>query len=280
MSYKTIAVNLSDIDRVPALLKCANMLCKKYDAHLIGLHVIPPVNLAISSGPFGISPEIVEQYVKERDKNAKEIENIFKSYMEKESLSNEWVCIGAWKNWSDRHLIKHARCADLIVSDQGDTSSGFSEQTKITEHLILEAGRPVLVIPVNDDIQSIGDYPLIAWNASREATRAVFDALPLLKQSKEVNVIWADPNEPDETIDIAGSEIATTLARHGLNVEAGAIQSEHNKPGETILEAAKEKAADLLVMGAYGHSRLQEFLLGGATRTVLKTMTLPVLFAQ
>ncbi len=280
MSYKTIIVNLNETNRVSSLLDSANVLCRKYQAHLIGLHVIPPFNMSVMSDPFGVSPEIVDQYLDARKEQAEKIETAFKARMEQEGLPSEWRCVDAWTNWSERHLIKHARCADLIISDQGTIANGFSEQTKLTEHLIIESGRPVLVIPNSGSFDIIGDFPLVAWNGSQEASRAVFNALPFLKSAKEVKVVWVNPSEPDEELDIAGSEIATTLARHDIKVEAAAVKSERSRNGETLIDQVRENAADLLVMGAYGHSQFQEYLLGGATRSVMKFMTVPVLFSH
>ncbi len=280
MSFKTIIVNLNDIHRVPALLDNALLVSQKYKAHLIGLHVIPPFNMSVMTGPLGVSPEIVNEYLDARKVQADNIEAAFKERMAKEEISSEWRCVDSWSNWSERHLIKHARCADLIISDQGSLEDGFSEQTKLTEHLILESGRPVLVIPTKGKSFTIGDFPMVAWNGSQESSRAVFNAMPFLSSAKEVKVIWVDPSEPDEDLDVAGSEIATTLARHDIKVEAAVVKSERGRSGETLVDYARENAADLLVMGAYGHSQFQEYLLGGATRSVLKFMEVPVLFSH
>ncbi len=280
MSYKTIVVNLNDIERVSALMNVAISLSKKHDAHLIGLHVIPPFNMAAMAGPFGVSPEIINEYVKSRKALSEEIKKEYEKALEQDIVSSEWRCVDSWENWSERHLIKHSRCADLIVTGQGAIKQGIAEQTRITEHLILETGRPVLVIPHEGEFEEVGNYPLIAWNASQESTRAVFDALPFLVNSKETKVVWIDPDEPDEKIDVAGSEISTTLARHGVKVEAATINTEKEKIGESIVNQVRESASDLLIMGAYGHSRFQEYLFGGATKGVLKDMKVPVLLSH
>ncbi|MGH1350773.1 MAG: universal stress protein [Methyloligellaceae bacterium] len=280
MSYKTILVNLNETHRVGPLLDSALIIARKYQAHIIGLHVIPPFNMSVMSDPFGVTPEIVNEYLGARKVQADEVEAAFRSGTEKEGVSCEWRCVDALSNWSERHLIKHARCADLIISDQGAVEGGFSEQTKMTEQLIVASGRPVLVIPNSGSLASIGDFPLVAWNGSQQASRAVFNAMPFLKSAKEVKVIWVDPNEPDEELDLAGSEIGTTLARHDIKVEVAAVNSDHASDGETLIEQVREYASDLLVMGAYGHSQFQEYFLGGATRSVLKLMTVPVLFSH
>jgi nucleotide-binding universal stress UspA family protein len=138
----------------------------------------------------------------------------------------------------------------------------------------------VLIVP-NEGVHSgIGSRVLVAWNGRREATRAAFDAVPLLQHAKEVKVLWIEPQSEDEDAEaFAATDLCTALGRHGITCEAAAAASDGNV-GATLLSRAIEYGADLLVMGCYGRSRLTELVFGGATRHILKHMAMPVLMSH
>jgi nucleotide-binding universal stress UspA family protein len=149
------------------------------------------------------------------------------------------------------------------------------------EAALIDSGRPVLAIPYAGNFESIGQRVLVGWNASREASRAVHDALPLLAKAESTCVFLANPKrglaahgeEP-------GADIARHLARHGLKVEVAKTVADDVADSALLLNHASDMGADLLVMGAYGHSRLREFILGGVTRSLLREMTVPVLLSH
>jgi nucleotide-binding universal stress UspA family protein len=145
----------------------------------------------------------------------------------------------------------------------------------------LLTGRPIFVVPYTGTFTNIGRKVLVGWDASREATRAVHDAMPLLAGASSVTVITIDAKETEDGHgEIPGADIALHLARHGVSANVERTVSADVGIGNTLLSRANDLEADLLVMGAYGHSRVHELLLGGATRTVLAGMTLPVLMAH
>ena len=122
---------------------------------------------------------------------------------------------------------------------------------------------------------------MVAWNASREASRAVHDALPLLVAAKEVVILVIDPDDVGATLGRQpGSGVARHLEHHGASVRVKTVESGRRRAGEVILAEATAESADLLVMGGYGHSKLREALLGGATRTLLADATLPILLSH
>jgi nucleotide-binding universal stress UspA family protein len=136
-------------------------------------------------------------------------------------------------------------------------------------------------VPRSEIRGEIGERVLVAWNARREAARAVFDALPILQRAKEVKVVWVNPQSEHETAqDIPAADICAALARHGVACEATEQLRPRVNVGETLLACAKDFAADLMVMGCYGHTRLREFVFGGASRQVLKNMSIPVLMSH
>jgi nucleotide-binding universal stress UspA family protein len=144
--------------------------------------------------------------------------------------------------------------------------------------LVLGAGRPVLLVPYAGRYADAGKRVLIAWNASREAARAVADALPLLVRADAVDVVAFAPG--GDHGEVPGADLAHYLARHGVKANAAVDSAPEVAIGERILTRAADTDADLIVMGAYGRSRLSELVLGGATRTLLAAMTVPVLMAH
>jgi nucleotide-binding universal stress UspA family protein len=146
---------------------------------------------------------------------------------------------------------------------------------------VLEVGRPVLVVPSVGQFPTLGQRVLVAWNASREATRAVHDALPLLRRSRRTQVVVINPQGgAGGHGDIPGADIGLHLSRHGVNAVCERISADDVETGALLLSRAADEGADLIVMGAYGHSRLSELVLGGATRHILRHMTVPVLLSH
>jgi nucleotide-binding universal stress UspA family protein len=174
----------------------------------------------------------------------------------------------------------HGRYFDLTVVGQGiDLDDPTGALTVLPEELALSIGRPVLVVPRYGTFPALGDHVLVAWNASREAARAVNDALPFLRRAQRVTVLSVDPGDhPDQRIPSA--DITLHLARHGVNAVAAQTRSADISVGDTLLSRAADIEADLIVCGAYGHSRLREMVLGGATRHLLQHMTVPVLMSH
>ncbi len=147
--------------------------------------------------------------------------------------------------------------------------------------MALAVGRPVLVVPYAGRFEACGRRVLVAWNASRAATRAVNDAMPLLAGAETVTVLCVDPDEDRRAHgDVPGADVAVHLARHGVKARVESTASGGIGVGNAVLSRASDIGADLLVMGAYGHTRVRELLLGGATRTILESMTVPVLLSH
>jgi nucleotide-binding universal stress UspA family protein len=178
---------------------------------------------------------------------------------------------------ADRAVVAHARHADLtIVGQRSDDAS--EDSNRLLEALIMESGRPVLAVPAYGKVERFGHHVLCAWNGTREAARAVADALPLLCQAEKVTILSIDPDQ--SAARLPGADIALHLARHGVAAEASTTFSGGLGVGDALLARASDLGADLIVMGAYGHSRAREAVFGGATRSLLDTMTVPVLMSH
>lgn len=174
------------------------------------------------------------------------------------------------------HVTRRSQGVDLVVLGQRlpDKETGLVAP----EDVVLACGRPVLIVPYAGHIDRIGETALIAWNGSREAARAAQDALPLLSASGSVTVLLVNPEEEADIDD--ADNLVVHLERHGLNANRVVVREDILAASDTILARVSAFNADLLIMGAYGHSRLREMILGGVTRDVLRYMNVPVLMAH
>ena len=175
-------------------------------------------------------------------------------------------------------LAEHARFTDLVVLRQGLDENYLSEHSGLAGRVVLRCARPVLLIPDEDIAKPIGQRILVTWNGSREAVRAVNNALPLLQKAAHVEVLAVAPDR--EEGDLPTADMCLHLARHAVKAEGEYIVADDLSAGETLLAHAQTMNMDLIVMGGYGHSRLRETVFGGATRHLLKNMTIPVLMAH
>jgi nucleotide-binding universal stress UspA family protein len=167
---------------------------------------------------------------------------------------------------------------DLSIVRQAEPGRPPLEEL-IIEAALFESGRPVLVVPYIHRAALSLDHVLVCWNGSPNAARALGDAMPFLHRAKKVEILVA-LGEPGRRDEIEGTDVAEHLARHGLNVEVERLAAIKGDVADTILSHAADVSADFIVMGGYGHSRLREFVLGGVTRGILRTMTVPVLMAH
>jgi nucleotide-binding universal stress UspA family protein len=178
-------------------------------------------------------------------------------------------------------LARDARNSDLVVVGQPDPDKGSSDDALLVEAAFMETGRPALVLPHAGAARVPFRRIVLAWNASREASRAAHDALPLLQTAEEVIVLVVDPDTFGATLGRQpGTGVTAHLEHHGVPVRLKPVESGRRSAGDVILAEAAQAGADLLVMGGYGHSRLREALLGGATRTLLGRAPLPVLLSH
>jgi nucleotide-binding universal stress UspA family protein len=176
-------------------------------------------------------------------------------------------------------VMEHGRAADLIVAGQTDPDWDLSPLMDFPERLALASGRPVLIIPHSGRHPTVGRRAVIAWKGSREAARAVFDALPLLREAQAVSILEIK-ERGDDGARAPDTSIAAALGRHGIKPEVRTSIVSDISVGDEILSRAADLDADLLVMGAYGHSRIRELVFGGVTRHIAKHMTLPTLLSH
>lgn len=280
MSVKTILVALNDVDSVERTIAIAAELGGRFDAHVIGMFIIPAIEIYPDIGMQMTALDYEghrSSYLNEADG----IKKKFEEEMRRQGVRNEWRIADIKSSRIADGIVEHAFQSDLVIVPQGLEKLLSRIEADFTAHIVMESGRPVLIIPAYGDFTKIGQQVLVAWNGTRESARSVFDALPLMKDAKNVTLSWL--NAKDDLINgetLPGTEMAVTLARHNIKATAQSVPTGDLPTGEALLSHANDIGADLLVMGAYGHSRLREFVFGGATRTILDSMTIPVLMSH
>lgn len=280
MSYRTILVHLSDPRRAGRLLEVAVPMARKMSAHIVGLSIMPPYVVVPAMDGGGTSATIEEHRFAYRD-DAARMKEQFLAATSDLPIAGEWREADAAFGTVAGVILDHGRAADIIVASQSDPQWGSSNLFEDPERLIMEAGRPVLLVPNEGRCALPPKRVLAAFDGRREAARAMFDALPLLRQADDVVVLWINPEKAGPAAgDIPAAEICAALARHGIKAQGVDGHAVGGDVGMELLRQAKLDAADLLVMGCYGHSRLREFILGGASRHVLAHMNLPVLMSH
>lgn len=281
MSYQSILVHVDDGERVVVRLGAAARLARSFDAELIGAYAVPTA--ALSPSVSAVLPDsMVQQRLAQTGEAQESAEALFRA-----AASRARVTAAEWRAPAGDAidtLVDHARCTDLVIigqRDPADENGDFSE--RLANALVLQSGRPVLAIPFAGAPTAIGTTVLVAWNGTRESARAVADAMPLLARAEHVVLLSIDTeDEDDETPSDTQRQqrVLAWLRYHGIEAASRHYRWADADTGELILSQAADAGADLIVMGAYSHSRLQEMVLGGVTRRLLEAMTVPVLMSH
>jgi nucleotide-binding universal stress UspA family protein len=281
MSYKTILVHCNDVRRVDAIVGHAAALAERFQARLIGLSVVPPVLVLPAGMPGAPDTVVIDTQCQAYRQESPKLKAAFEAAARTRKLASEWRDVEAGSDSVANAALQRARCADLIVAGQKDAQWSGTTHLDIADRLAVESGRPVLIVPRSGRPRDVGQDVLVAWNGRREAARAVFDALPILQHAKTVRLISVNAQSAEEVAQVVGAtDIAAALERHGVNCEPVQAVAARGGVGHTLLASADDYGCDLLVMGCYGHTRLLEFVLGGASRHVLSHMAIPVLMSH
>lgn len=275
MSYKSMTVCLDNSAGSSRLLEFAITLAAQHNAHLTGLHLTyAPI---ILSDPYAVwEPMMLEWEESAQTKQAHAREN-FISEAAKAGVNADF---SSYRSTDLSAVIAHARASDLTIVGQhnfGDSEGDLGNNFPIS--FVLKLGRPVLFFPYNGKASTKFETIIVAWDGGREATRAMADAMPLLKLAQQVKVLSISEHS-DEDHDLPDIDIAAYLAKHHVKVEIERNENIQIAAADWLLSSAANSGADLMVMGAYGHNRLTELILGGVTRSVMRQMTLPVLMSH
>jgi nucleotide-binding universal stress UspA family protein len=282
MSYKTILVHVDQSSHAPKRIRLAASLAVKENAHLIGAAATGVSQFIAGSGfaaDMGVNLtvqlatqlDVIHHQAQAALKNFEQIVQEFNVRSFETTLINDE---------SGAAISIRGRYSDLVIIGQTDLNEPSpSVPPDFSEYVMMNCSRPVLIIPHTGQYEQIGRKILVAWNESAESSRALTAAIPLLKKADIVELATLIQNPEDTVGGRTGADIALYLARHGIKVNVIAQKAEIDV-GNTLLSLACDLNSDLLVMGGYGHSRFREILLGGVTRTIFSSMTLPVLMAH
>jgi nucleotide-binding universal stress UspA family protein len=274
---KDVIVNLSIGRERDVAADYAISIGQAFGAHVaaVGFAYEPVLPLSIMTG---IPAALIESQRRDNEKAAADTIGRFENAARLQSVSSESRVMRASFADASNLFGQMARRFDLCVVGQAEPDKIAPEEV-IIEAALFESGRPVIAIPYIQREPLKLDRIMVCWDGSRSASRAIGDAMPLLRRAKRVDVVVVT-NGGIKSDEVPGADIAQHLARHDLNVEVERIGSGAVDVANTLLPYAADLPIDLIVMGAYGHSRLREFVLGGATRGMLSSMTVPVLMSH
>ena len=279
MSYKTILVHVDHSKHAPQRIRIAAEIALRENAHLTGLAMTGVSRYLLDTMRVPDDGTVLKTHVGFlRTQAEKALDHYEKIVRDMGVLSWEKRLVD---DEPAGGVSLEARYADLVVLGQTDTGEVLpAMMDDFPEYVVMYSGRPVLIVPYAGNFSHIGRKVLVAWDGSQEASRALDGALPLLREAAEVKVVVFNAEQQVNMHgEQPGADIALYLARHGVKVDVMQETTETDS-GNALLSLAADTFADLLVMGCYAHSRFRELLLGGASRTVLESMTLPVLMAH
>ena len=271
---KSLLLHLGNEKRKNIGFRVACSLARRFGAHVLGYYSVPVQDysgLAMGQAPIALLDSIRNQALEGAERHVAWFEHA----CQVEGLMAEHR-IGEGDPVS--LLMAVSRTADLAIVHQDDPASPSPANiAAVSRELVLNAACPVLLLPYAGKFDDVGNHILIAWNNSREASRAMRDALPILKQAEKVTILTVNPPR-DESV--AAADVAQYLARHDVNAIASQTATRDIDISSVLVSAISDYDADLLVMGAWGRSRTRELVFGGATRGVLDQMTVPVFMSH
>ena len=275
---KDVILNLERHKSRDCVRDYAITVARTFNAHLAGVAFADGANIPvfIVSGQMsiGLPPNVIADILAENEEAARSAIQRFEAAVKGSLLSVEHRLVEVPASFSEM-----ARRYDLSVVMQSDNKNGVNHDILI-EAALFESGRPVIVVPY---IQKEGmnlDRIVCCWDGSRAAARAINDALPLLQKARAVELFIVANEKTGNGREIRGVAIGSHLARHGIKVEVVTLPAADIDVANVILSRVADCSASMIVMGGYGHSRFREFILGGATRGVLTTMTVPVFISH
>jgi nucleotide-binding universal stress UspA family protein len=255
MTLKDILVHVDATQAGRNRLQLAADLAKRFEAYLTGVFALPPPDVTVP-------PDVGDAAEEE-----------FAMTLKREQVRGEWH---KDRGIAARIVVKRAEAADLVIVGQYDAARPGGIATP--EDVVLSCGRPVLLVPYAGKFANVGENVLVAWTETKEAARALHDALPLMTMNKSLVLLTIE--EKSRAAEGPEPDLVAHLARHGLGAKREIERTEVLDPADAILSRAADLGADMIVMGGYGHSRLREMIIGGTTRDILDHMTVPVLMSH
>jgi nucleotide-binding universal stress UspA family protein len=279
MSYKSILVHVDQTTQSRERIRLAAAITEIEQAHLIGTAMTGISHLVFEEGAFNQNDPAFDHHLKKLRLYAEQsLENFTNVINETRVTSVETRLMD---DDAVSGMTQQARYADLLVVGQFDPACGVpGVMADFPESVVMNSVRPVLIMPHTGRFSAAPKKIVIAWDASMTATRAIMNALPLLKRSSRTDIVIFNPTVHPETHgEQPGADIALYLSRHDINVNVICRDTRVNE-GEALLSYCADETMDLIVMGGYGHTPFREMVLGGATREILLSMTIPVLMTH
>jgi len=274
---KDLVVNLSLGEDGGPAGDYAVSVADAFGAHVTGIaFVFDPIVPVTGTGY--IPAEVIETQLSDNQAAAKAAVDRFAAAASRAGVSAEPLTLSASAAGAGDQFGRIARRFDLAIVGQAEPESGEVEEL-IAESALFESGRPLIVVPYIQKAPLKLDRVMVCWDGSRPAARAIADAMPLLEKSGKVEVVIVT-NERGKQDEIEGADMGQHLARHGLKVDVKRIPGGNIDVADALLSHVADSGTDFAVMGGYGHSRLREFVLGGVTHSILRSMTVPVLMAH
>lgn len=285
MMYKTILVHVDEGARSAERARIAALIARQDGGHLVGAALSGVSRFLYQNRPSEVNDPTLALHLEFLRERARQALAQFSAQLQDSGVSFESRLIDDEPGGG---LSLHARAADLVVLDQADPQHSSALMADVPAYVLMHCARPVLILPCAGAVASLGQSILVSWDASKEAARALAAALPLLARAGSVAIaVFNSGSDSAQVADALAADPVPWLARHGIKAELTlhTVESKRgphrrHEVGEALLSLAAEAGADLLVMGAYGHSRFRETILGGVTRTVFDAMTIPVLMAH
>ena len=280
MSYKNLLVYLDETEASKSRAALALKLAEEHGAHLTALGLV--VEPVIPSFVYAQVPaEVLEARRGAVREQIRTVLDRFEAAAQRSSVETSVRMDDCLQSDVSRTVGLHARYSDLLILGQSNPEETPLGGGHLAEEVVLAAGRPLLIVPYIGADKTLGETVVVAWDASREAARAVSDSLPILEQAKQVVVIAVNPRgSADGHGQEPGADLALHLTRHGCSVQVERLESHEIGIGDTLLSFLADRSADLLVMGGYGHARIKELVLGGVTQHMMAHMTVPVLMSH
>lgn len=279
MGLKTILVCLTTPDHADTLMKVAVPLARKHNAHLIGLHTVEAL-LVYPGIAMHVPEPAFAAFNSSQKEEAAAIKTRFTRHTENEDFTSEFRLIRAEAVSAGERMVESARAADLVIMAHEDKGADRYDQRHVQAQVIRESGRPVIIVPLEYDGPEIGNNILVGWSDTREAARAAHDMLGIAADAAEITVLRVGKDTKDTLKDSDAIDIAEMLSRHGLKPTLEQREPLGNDIAEVLDQVAFEKGADLVVTGAFGHSKAYDFVIGATTYALLRGSKRPVMFSK
>ena len=274
---KDIVVSLSVVEDDDCAGEFAISVAAALDSYLTGVAFVYDPIIPVAAVAY-MSPEVIDAQQRDSEHAAKTALDRFSAAAARAGIRADAAKLPANYAGAGEQFGQIARRFDLAIVGQAEPGKDAVEE-QIAESTLFESGRPVILVPYIQKAPLKLDRVMVCWDGSRAATRAIADAMPLLEHAGRVEVVIV-ANDPGKQDEIPGADMGQHLARHGLKVEVTRFPTGGIDVADALLSHAADSDSDFIVMGGYGHSRLREFVLGGVTRSILRSMTAPVLMSH